>query len=126
MKVALIGPGDVIVREVLAARVDTSAGVRAGYKWLPVVVEESDVSTGPDVTIDRTGPVVEETRVLYTRTRRDMTAQELSDSRDDFLADNEDTLQFKVLFNHENRVRVLESKAPLTPTQFRAALKAQM
>ena len=32
----------------------------------------------------------------------------------------------KVLFNHENRVRVLEGKQPITANQFRAALKAML
>ena len=33
---------------------------------------------------------------------------------------------FKVLFNHENRIRALEAKAPLTAAQARAAIKALM
>lgn len=33
---------------------------------------------------------------------------------------------FKVLFNHENRLRALEGKAPLTAAQARAAVKALM
>lgn len=36
------------------------------------------------------------------------------------------TLGFKVLFDHENRVRALEGKAPITAAQFRAALKARL
>ena len=35
-------------------------------------------------------------------------------------------LTFKVLFNHENRIRALEGKPPLTPAQARAAIKALM
>jgi hypothetical protein len=37
-----------------------------------------------------------------------------------------DNLQFLVLFDHENRIRALESKAPITTAQFRAALKARL
>jgi len=32
----------------------------------------------------------------------------------------------KVLFNHENRVRVVEGKQPITANQFKAALKAML
>jgi hypothetical protein len=32
----------------------------------------------------------------------------------------------KVLFNHENRIRVLENKAPITANQFKNALKDLM
>lgn len=32
----------------------------------------------------------------------------------------------KVLFNHENRIRVLEGKQPATPAQFKSALKDLM
>lgn len=31
---------------------------------------------------------------------------------------------FRILFNHENRIRALEGKAAVTAAQFRAALKA--
>lgn len=34
-----------------------------------------------------------------------------------------DQLMLKVLFNHENRIRVLEAKPPLTVNQFKAALR---
>ena len=36
--------------------------------------------------------------------------------------DNVDMLVFKVLFNHENRIRALESKAAITAQQFKTAL----
>lgn len=35
-------------------------------------------------------------------------------------------LTVRVLFNHENRIRLLESKAPITMPQFIAALRALM
>ncbi|MBR1145081.1 hypothetical protein JQ567_17470 [Bradyrhizobium sp. AUGA SZCCT0431] len=40
------------------------------------------------------------------------------------LADRMDAVQFKIAFNHENRVRVLEGKAQLTAAQFKTALNA--
>ena len=35
---------------------------------------------------------------------------------------NADTVAFQVLFNHENRIRTLESKASITVAQFKTAL----
>ena len=49
------------------------------------------------------------------------TADELAASA----VDRVDRLQFDVLFNHENRMRALEAKAPITPAQFRDALIAR-
>ena len=37
-----------------------------------------------------------------------------------------DRAELKTLFNHENRLRALEAKAPLTQAQFVMALKATM
>jgi len=77
----------------------------------------------------RSGPVVEEDHGLEIRrnvwTVRDKTAGELDDDAEAKI-DRVDALTFKVMFNHENRVRALESKAPITANQFRAALKAML
>ena len=51
------------------------------------------------------------------------TAQELDADKDRVL-DRYDILTFKVLFNHENRIRALEGQSARTAAQFRAALKA--
>lgn len=53
------------------------------------------------------------------------TAEELNAEKDAAI-DRFDVLAFKVLFDHENRTRALESKAPITQAQFRAALKARL
>lgn len=37
-----------------------------------------------------------------------------------------DIISFKIAFNHENRIRALEGKAPITAAQFRAAVKAAL
>jgi hypothetical protein len=34
------------------------------------------------------------------------------------------TVALKILFNHENRIRTLEGKASITPTQFLTAIKS--
>lgn len=40
------------------------------------------------------------------------------------LSDSIDRLAFKLMFNHENRIRTLEGKAIITVAQFNAALLA--
>lgn len=84
-------------------------------QFLPVV--ETNPSFDPETQV-KTGPVVtvEAERVTRVWSVRDKTAQEL-DADVDFL-------QFRVAFNHENRIRALEGKAAITAAQFRAALKA--
>lgn len=37
-----------------------------------------------------------------------------------------DRVQFQMLFNHENRIRVLESRPQITLAQFKAAIKAML
>ncbi len=77
----------------------------------------------------RTGPVIEEDHTAeirrYVWTVRDKTAEEL-DADKEATIDRFDALGFKVMFNHENRVRALEGKAAITAAQFRSALKAML
>lgn len=40
------------------------------------------------------------------------------------LADGMDVVQLKILFNHENRIRVLEGKQAITVAQFKAGVAA--
>lgn len=42
------------------------------------------------------------------------------------LTNSVETLAFKVLFDHENRVRALEGKAPINAATFRTALKNRL
>ena len=48
------------------------------------------------------------------------------DAEKDATINRFDVLGFRVMFNHENRVRALEGKAAITANQFRAALKAML
>lgn len=52
-----------------------------------------------------------------------LTTQQLDDAQQEKSL-TLDLLIGKVLFNHENRIRALENKAPITAAQFRTALKA--
>jgi hypothetical protein len=95
-------------------------------KFYAVEVVKPDFNSATQV---RTGPVIEEDHVAEARRHvwavRDKTAEEL-DAEKDASINQFDVLAFKVLFDHENRTRALEGKAPVTQAQFRAALKARL
>ncbi len=103
---------------------DSVPAHKASY-LLPYVESVDDQSTG-----SRKVTTVEETihadKVEHVTSIRDMTAQELDDEKQQQVDREIDLLQFKILFNHENRIRDLESKNPITKAQFRAALKAEL
>ena len=48
------------------------------------------------------------------------------DAEKDATINRFDTLAFKVLFNHENRIRTLAGQAQVTAAQFKSALKAML
>lgn len=74
---ALVGPGDVIHTERDESRIDLTAGTRDGYRWLPIVPETTGVPEGPDTVLGPVVETIEPARVLRTRERRAMTAQEI-------------------------------------------------
>jgi hypothetical protein len=122
---ALVDPLGQVNRIVSDTVVDPSVQTKEGWRWLPVVDQprpeynpETQALEGPSVTV---GPS-EVTRAYIVR---DLTAAELDARAEAKLPDVNDVI-FKVLFNHENRVRALESKAAITAAQFKAALKAML
>ncbi len=90
--------------------------------FLPVEVTNPPYDPATQV---KTGPVVTVLVDKVTRvwTVRDKTAAEL-DAEKDAAISNVDVVQFKLAFNHENRIRVLEGKPQITVAQFKAAWKA--
>ena len=82
---ALVDPSGTDVREVPEARVDLSADVKEGYRWLPVVqevVDESLPDGGPVIT-EPVETTVEPDRVLRRRRRRNMTPEEADTSENE-------------------------------------------
>lgn len=79
MRYALINPSDEIVRTQEESRLDLSAGVRAGYRWVPVNDITNDTSTGDDIVKEPVVQTIFADRVERVTTIRDMTAQELDD-----------------------------------------------
>lgn len=70
---------------------------------------------GPTYTVGATS-------VTESYTVRALTTQEINDAKDTQIS-GVDQVTIKVLFNHENRLRVLEAKAALTMPQFLAVLR---
>lgn len=117
---ALIRPDNTIVRR--EANVDPGVKTKPGFKWLPVETTMPPFDTATQV---REGPVytVEPSRVTEVYSVRAKTAQELDADKEDMIPPNVSAV-FKILFNHENRIRTLESRPQVTAAQFRAAVKA--
>lgn len=80
----------------------------------PVFAPATQVLLGPTITIHAD-------HVSSDYSVRQKTQVEL-DADKQVYVDNVDMLVFKVLFNHENRIRTLESKAAITVQQFKTAL----
>lgn len=96
--------------------------VGKGWKWLPVVDTDPSYDAATQV---KTGPVVTVGASNVTRvwTVRAKTAPEL-DAEKQAKADGLDLVILEILFNHENRIRALNSQAAITKLQFRNAIKA--
>ncbi len=89
--------------------------------WLPFVRSAApvfdpvtQVLLGPTVTVLADS-------VVSAYAVRQKTQAELDADKQAYV-DSVDMLVFKVLFNHENRIRELESKAAITSQQFKTAL----
>jgi hypothetical protein len=97
---------------------------RKGFKWLPYVDTNPVYDSATQI---KTGPVITVNTNDVTRvwTMRAMTTPEL-DAIKDSRVSNIDFLQFELAFDHENRIRVLEAKAPITRAVFINALKARL
>lgn len=121
---ALINPQNQIDR--ISNNIDPTVKTKTGWKWLPVVTgvyptydPDAEKVLGPTYTIGAT-------QVDETWSKINLTAQEISDLKDNSI----ETLRFpwdvlaKILLNHENRIRALESKAAITMLQFKTGIKA--
>lgn len=95
--------------------------VKKGFKVLPV--EYTDPAYDSSVQV-KEGPVttVLPDKVTVVYTLRDKTAQELDDDKTGMI-DSLDRRILRIIFNQENRLRVLEGKANVTFQQFKTALK---
>jgi len=129
---ALINPKGEIVRRMDEKRIDPrqiagTDGLKAGYKWLPIIEETTNTTTQQAYTFS-TGwnETVEKDRVLRSRTVRDMTAQEIDAQKDDQIASEADKVLAKVLFFTLNEAREANGKRPLTAAEFRTRLKEML
>ncbi len=93
--------------------------------WLPVVDTDpaitdaaTQVKEGPVITIGAT----EVTRVWTVRAK---TAPEL-DAEKQLVVDGMQKVILEILFNHENRIRTLNSQAAVTVAQFKNAIKGML
>ena len=129
---ALIDPQGNIVRRVRTEKIDPrqlagTDGLKAGYKWLPIVIQTNDTTTQTEyIKAEPWSEAVEKDRVLRSRTIRDMTAQEIDAQKDDQIASEVDRVLAKALFLTLNEAREANGKQPITANQFRTWLKGQL
>lgn len=121
MRYALINPQDQIDR--FATNVDPGVDTKPGWRWLPCPPVAPPANDPATETVDGPAYAVAADGVTEIWAKRALTAAEL-DARKEARLDATDRLQFEVLFNLENRVRVLEGRAAVTRAQYRTALKA--
>jgi hypothetical protein len=124
MRYALVKTSDNSINR-FDTSVEPNVQTKAGFAWraCPDVARPSfdpatEVVEGPTYTVGASS-------VTEVWTKRSLTAQEISDRKDAKIG-SIDALQFSVMFDMENRVRVLESKPAVTAAQYRAALKARL
>ncbi len=127
-------PSLTIVAEKDESRIDLSAGIKPDYKWCVVQNELVDLST-PDNTDTKssTAEFIEpaQDRVRRVRTVVDKTAQEISDEKDQIVAQIDTPsrdMQYasliltkeilSLIFNVVNELRAADGDAPLTLAQF--------
>lgn len=123
MRYFLIKTSDNSIVQMKDTPVDLTAQTKPGYKWLsgaltgkPSYDPETEIVEGPIFTVNAND-------VTESWNKRLLTAPELDANKTTKIS-TFDVLQFKVMFDIENRVRVLEGKQPVTATQYRNALKA--
>lgn len=121
---ALIKPDNSVDR--LASNIDPTVQTKAGWKWLPCDPVAPPSYDSLTEAVDGPAYNVGLTAVTEVWTKRSKTALELDADKDAAVASMNGGLMpvLKVLLNHENRIRALEAKAPVTMLQFKAALKA--
>lgn len=122
---ALISPQGVIDR--IVPNIDIRTGTKEGWRWLKVEEELSPFDPDTQVRL-ATELVIEVDRVRRVMAVRDKTTEELAAERaanTESKVNSIDRLVFGVLFEQENRLRVLESGKALTEEEFRASLRVR-
>jgi len=120
-KFALISNGDTVV-QISNYDAQPADVPHKNLTWLPFVASYPDYDRDTE-TLNPPTNTIQPTQVLRTSTVRLLTAQELDDRKEGQLSAML-KVTFEAVFNHENRIRALESKAPITKAQLKAALKA--
>lgn len=123
MRYALINPEGQIDRTLETPDDQTKIATKPGWRWVPY--PRVDAPAYDPETQALIGPIatVEAKRVVESWTVKPLTADEV-EARKVQRATGIDKLLFEIAFNHENRLRALEGKQPITRAQFQAAIKA--
>lgn len=124
---ALVAPDDSIHTEKDETRIDFTAGLRDGYRWLRIDNITDDQTTQSQWVV--TDPMVQTVladRVTRTTVRRDMTQAEIDARKSATSSSLVDQIQWKAIFQVLNIARQANGQQPVTAQQFRAWVEEQM
>lgn len=100
------------------------ANAAKDWEWLPLVVVKPSYD-GQTEVLEGPTEVVTATEVTRTWTVRDKTSDEINVDKDLRIPQTE-SVQYKIMFDQENRVRKLEGLDPTTDDEFRAVLRSKV
>lgn len=124
---ALVAPDNSIHTEKDETRIDFTAGLREGYRWLRIDNITDDTTTQNQwVTTDPMIEAVLADRVTRTSTRRDMTSAEIDAAKASRSASLVDDVQWKAIFILLNEIRGLKGQQAVSVAQFRNWIEGQM
>lgn len=123
MNLALVDPQNSVNRIQSDTLIDPAVQTKIGWRWLPVETVGGG-SYDPETQVLE-GPVysVQVAKVVETFTIRTKTQTELDADKDAKASAINDVI-FRVLFNHETRIRSLTGQPSITQAQFHAAVRA--
>lgn len=123
MNFALVDPQNNVNRVQSSSVIDPTVETKTGWRWLPVETVGGGSYDAETQVLE--GPIydVQASKVVETFTIRAKTQVEL-DADEDAKANSLNDVIFRVLFNHENRIRSIAGQPSVTAAQFRAAIKA--
>ena len=100
------------------------ANVAKDWEWLPLVFDKPSCNSAAEV-LEGPEDVVTAEKITRTWTVRDKTPEEINADKD-LQIPRTDSVQYKIMFDQETRVRKLEGLSPTTDDEFRVLLRSKV
>jgi|TARA_R110002012_G_scaffold300954_1_gene501025 hypothetical protein len=101
-----------------------AANVAKNWEWLPLTIDKPSCNSETEV-LEGPEDVVTLGKITRKYTVRDKTPEEINLDKD-LRIPRTDSVQYKIMFDQENRVRKLEGLAPTTDDEFRVLLRSKV